>query len=275
MKYKDLKESLYNSNYLPVGYFSIGNRPNVSLALQESIYDLSPSLSEYERNPQHFGGEYAAKLMEPYYSSRPKVAELNNELEDYYHSDANKESKSNAFMDYSVSSGDLNKFLIHHHLKKTNAKQEKGYSNYVRTMDNNMDTYIQPAPKDFHVYTGVGADLDILSHRSNRSNRLYLPAFTSTSIQPSTAAMFSSRFSEHGGEAKKYREVVRLHIPQGSEHGVYLGSTGLNTSMGHEHEFLLHRGHVIQFMGEPRISNAGTPILVHDAKIIRQIRKPI
>ena len=275
MKYKELKESLYNSNYLPVGYFSIGNRPNVSLALQESIYDLSPSLSEYEREPEHFNGFYTPKMMEPYSLIKPKVAALDTELEDHYHSGFDKQGKSDAFMDYSVGSGDLNKFLIHHHLKKTTPAHIKTYSNYVRTMDNNMEDYTVPAPKDFHVYTGVGPDLDILGHRANRSNRLYLPAFTSTSIQPSTAAMFSGRFSGHGGEAKKYREVVRLHIPQGSTHGTYLGSTGLTTSLGHEHEFLLHRGHVIQFMGEPRMSVLGSPILVHDAKIIRQIRKPI
>lgn len=276
MKYKELKENLRKFNpTLHIGYFSIGNHPNIGNYLQESIYDLSPSLSEYEREPEYFKGFYTAKMMEPYYDIKPKVAALNNELEDHYHSGFDKQGKSDAFMDYSVGSGDLNKFLIYHHLKKTTPNQIKSYSNYVRTMDNNIDNYTKPAPKDFHVYTGVGPDLDILSHRNNRSNRLYLPAFTSTSLQPSTAAMFSGRFSDHGGEDKKYREVVRLHIPQGSTHGTYLGSTGLNNSLGHEHEFLLHRGHVIQFIGEPRMSTLSSPILVHDAKIIRQIRKPI
>ncbi len=263
---------------IPIGYFSIGNRPEVIIKnqLKESIYDLSPSLSEFEKQPEKFN---LVRFNDPYLINHRKAMELDPRLEEHYHSGFIKERKHQDFSDYTNGSGGINKVLIHRHL---GIPLEDEYNRFnvkaIQELDKHFSNYTKPAPEDFHVYTGVGGGLDINILRNNRSNRLYLPAYTSTSIRAQTASTFASRYSSNAldnSPAKKYREVVRLHIPQGSTHGIYLGSTGLSMLGGHEHEFLIDRGHIVQFMGEPRMSNNGDNVLVHDAKIIRQIKKPV
>ncbi len=280
--YKDIDTDSDNLDDIPVGHFSISNRPEVIIdnnlgeSIQESIYDLSPSLSEFEKEPYKFNYRYNK---DPYLENSIKAVGLNTTLEDHYHSGFNKERKHDDFSEYTNGSGGINTFLIDRHLGKPDDDDYVHYKvNTIRALDDHFNNYSKPAPKDFHVYTGVGGKLDIHSLRQNRSNRLYLPAYTSTSIKAQVASTFASRYSfDVNGNVptKKYREVVRLHIPEGSNHGIYLGSTGLNMLGGHEHEFLIDRGHIIQFMGEPRMSNNGDNVLVHDAKIIRQVKKPI
>ena len=282
---KDIDVNAERSETLPVGFFSIGNRPEVLIKKQisEWIYDKGPSVSEFERRPlkdfDFINDENSIPT-----GVKDQQNALNKTLEDHYHSIYEKPEKKRAFSRYCGSgSYYINSFLIARHLGEPYDKEgdheyngfgEHNVRQMIQDLDHHMSVYKKPAPQDFHVYTGVGSTLHIDKHRNSRSERLYLPAFTSTSTNPLIAQGFSM-FSYQN--PKKYNEVVRLHIPKGSEYGTHLGSTGLggNGDTEHEHEFLMDRGHIIQFMGEPRIAAYGPNILVHDAKIIRQIKKPL
>jgi len=276
-----------NPDNLPVGHFSIGGRPEIIIKypinkqLAEWIYDRGYSKSEYETYPSKF----SSIVSDNYRQSRDnihKVEVLNKSLEKYYHPGTSRIAKRLYFHTYTgAGSYFINRLLIARHLDIPYDNEDMDFfsedkvKQKVKSVDETMEKYKKPAPSSFYVYTGVGAGLNIDKHRSNRSNRMYLPAFTSTSLAPDVAKSFSH--NNYNNIKKEYKEVVRLHIPEGSSHGTYLGSAGLGSEKEHEHEFLLDRGHIIQFMGESRFtpSSDGGRILVHDARIIRQVKKPI
>ena len=276
----DIPEHPDNLDNIPVGYFSIGNRPEVIIKnqLKEWIYDTGVSKSEYERYPSKFDSN-SSNIPNDHID---KLDVLNRALEKHYHPGTQQRIKQQRFRSYTgAGSYFINHFLIAKHFDIPYDKEFDGnfgedeVKQKLNFVEGAMNDYKKPAPRAFHVYAGVGPGLDIDRHRTERSTRMYLPAFTSTSIDPEIAKGFSANRDEK--RIKQYKEVVRLHIPEGSTHGTYLGSAGLGSVKEHEHEFLLDRGHIIQFMGEPRFTTSivGGNILVHDAKIIRQIKKPI
>ena len=280
----------------PVGYFSIGNRPEVIIKnqlketrdtevaniIQEWIYDHGFDMDDYEKDPHKIDLQIAmANHPDPH---RIKLNRHSDDLEAYYHS-FNHDDKRDDFGLYTFDSRAINKHLIAHHLRESYTPNDT-LARHANTIDGHLDTYSNPAPKDFHVYTGVGDSLDIKKIRDNpeNGNRMYLPAYTSTSIDPTIAEQFtknSRNLDFYGAPIRKkpYREIVRLHIPRGSTHGTYLGSTGYDGGDGHEYEYLMHRGSHIEFQGKPRIypilSYGVGNIIVHDAKIIKQTRIPL
>ncbi len=277
-----------NPDNLPVGYFSVGKRPEIIIKyplnkqLSEWIYDRGYSKSEYERDPIKFFSFVSDTNDDQPQDHIHNMDILNRSLERHYHPGTQRTAKQYKFHVYTGSgSYFINHLLIARHLGNPYDKEygdtfsEDKVKEKLDFTDEAMEKYKKPAPHSFHIYTGVGAGLNIDKHRNNRSDRMYLPAFTSTSLDPNIAKAFSVR--NDNKLEKDHREVVRLHIPEGSTHGTYLGSAGLGSTTEHEHEFLLDRGHIIQFMGEPRYtpSYQGDKILVHDAKIIRQVKKPI
>ena len=279
---------------LPIGYFSIGNRPEVIIKnqLKEWIYDKGFDKDDYEANPQKFALPMA--MNEHPDRDGSKLNKLDGRLEDYYHQD-NYHTKKNAFNIYSYDSHAVNKHLIDRHIDSYHSNDEK-LAEHIGIIDTHLDNYTKPAPVDFHVYSGIGDSLHVHHIRQNNSDRLYLPAYTSTSLEPTVAEQFTlnhARYDDDGNPRsrvkKPYREIIRFHIPKDSEHGTYLGSTGYDggngheyeflRGNGHEYEFLLHRGTHIQFLGKPRIypmhTSEDSPIIVHDAKIIKHVRSPI
>ena len=273
-----------NDNTIPIGYFSIGNRPEVIIKnqLKEWIYDKGFDKDEYEADPQKFALDMA--MNERPDKNGRNLINQDARLEDYYHR-YNQYAKKNAFIIYTSDSRIVNTHLIKHHTEDLYADHPK-LAEHIGIIDTHLDNYTKPAPVDFHVYSGIGDSLHVHHIRQNNSDRLYLPAYTSTSLEPTVAEQFTlnhARYDDDGNPRsrikKPYREIIRFHIPKDSEHGTYLGSTGYDGGNGHEYEFLLHRGTHIQFLGKPRIypmhTSEDSPILVHDAKIIKHVRLPI
>ncbi len=268
IKFRDF----YNHETLPIGYGNISNRNPFGYNINEWVYDTGISRDEYEQHKRFFANHfhYDGNI------NRKQESELNGELEHHYHGPYNHEQKKEDFSLYTgMASHSVNTLLIKAHQRlpyKSDIFSNQELYEIAHANDDFMQHYMQKAPKDFHVYTGIGPDLDIDSTRKTRSNRMFYPAFTSASINPKVALGFSTNQKVKGPE-KKYREVVRIHIPKNSTHGIYLGSTGLGNSTDHEGEFLINRRTIMQYMGEPRISRLGInqdPVLVHDARIIKQ-----
>lgn len=292
MKYKELKENIQKFNYTPhIGYFSIGKKLNIPLTqVNEWVYDHGFNKDEYERfREKNDYAPYAKPInYDPNINTNQSVApgDLEYELNNYYHK-YNAVEKQEHFSRYTMDGGSsgINKFLISHHNGTASPKDHLYNSHDVQHIDDMMKKYSFKAPKSFFVYTGVGDSLNIDEHRTNRSNRLYLPAYTSTSLDPTEAEDFTTQKLHDNPDqdtTKKYREIVRLHIPQNSTYGTHLGNAGFGEhgdGDGDEKEFLLHRGLHIQFLGQPRIypgiTAQNSKVLVHDAKIIRQTIKPI
>lgn len=123
--------------------------------------------------------------------------------------------------------------------------------------------------RDIQVYTGVGAGFHVEEERKKTGGLIHLPAFTSTSIVPYTAAGFAWRSMEK--DEKPYAEMVRIHVPKGSRHGMYLEG---NVSHLDEREFLLNHGKNLRLRGEPTVLKQDRNgqyhprILIHDADLL-------
>lgn len=167
---------------------------------------------------------------------------------------------------YTGSSADVNRHLIYSHKEGKDPMQEKVHTKTLQKLDESLDELSKPAPHDFHVYTGVGTGFNIAHIRAKQGDKVHLPAYTSTSINPSIAASFSN-----DGHLKMFGEMIRVHIPKGSTHGTYLGHLG---EVGDEGEFLLKRGKTLKFHGEPRaVRTSGKTVIVHDATIHEEDQK--
>ncbi len=253
--------------------------------LSEWIYDQGFNKDELERDPRKI--KLAIAMFQHPDEDKEILDSLHEDLEDHYHPN-NKFIKQNHFGDYTGDSSAINNFLIDHHYNSKNNPlffNEAYKTRTINALDKNMDKYSFESPSSFHVYTGIGPGLNVDNHRNTRSDRLYLPAYTSASLEPTMAESFTNNKISPQNSKKPYREIIRLHIPKGSRYGTYLGSAGFINlgSFGqreHEHEFLIHRGTHIQFIGKPRVYplpnySEEDNTLVHDARIIRQVRKPL
>ena len=119
----------------------------------------------------------------------------------------------------------------------------------------NIDLHLRhhPAPMNFNVFTGLGGNpfkkkgkgkfgVHITGRNPDKSIKAHLPAFTSTSIDPTVAEDFST---ETPG---KHKHILKIHIPKGSEHGRFVGHV---SRFELEHEFLLNKGKNLKIHPKP------------------------
>jgi len=260
-----------NNDNIPIGYGSISNRPQIDMnkTINEWAYDNAIPHSEYEKDPEKFAHvTHEDPDAWGFYG-------MEDELNKHYGN--HNDQKRTDFYHYTNGS-----FLLNRNLIKLHKQEEPEYNSFISSHDDirklasltdkTLDKYSNPAPKDFHVYTGIGPSLHIHDHRENVGDRMLFPAYTSTSLHPPVTTDFAKLGKN---PIKKYGEIVRIHIPKDSTYGSYLGPTGLHHN---EFEYLLHRGTLLHFMGSPRIvkfRNSINPLMIHDAKIIKQIRNPL
>jgi hypothetical protein len=194
---------------------------------------------------------------------------------------------------YTTDSSDLNRALIDMHGEKRDPNEKANHAwaaqqwanrfawkiskshmnehiSHTHNLLTSMDKEMKRAPalhKDIHVFTGIGPNFNIKKLREEGNERVHLPAFTSTSINPHIARGFS-----WDSNKKEHKEIIRIKLPAGSKHGSYIGSTGLEG----EQEYVLNRGKTLKFNGAPRwvgirsksYSNDQEDYLVHDAEIV-------
>ncbi len=264
-KYKELESE-------DIGYASIGNKPDLdtNYLLKEWLYSKAMSLSEYARNP------HKLSVITPSEEDHETTNKLANDLDDHYNNPFHDPSyvgrKFLAFGRYTVNSKSVNKGLIEAYKYKEPLDLNPSIHNEVSGIDKALSAHIKPAPFDFHVYTGIGGNLNVFQHRNTKSNRMFFPAYTSTTPLPYIA----DKFSKKSSDKPDFSEILRIHIPKGSEYGTHIGSAG---ELSHEAEFLLHRGTLLQYTHEPRLVRLEHPqfkepklVMVHDARIIRQTR---
>lgn len=137
---------------------------------------------------------------------------------------------------------------------------------HIETMDE--VTKAVALPEGHHeVFTGVGAHHNLLALRKKHGDTLHFPAFTSTSFSPETATRFSKKVSEYRGNMyqKSLPEMIHLHIdasktPHAGDH--------IGDQHGDEHEFILRRGAIMKFHGEPHVvEHQGRRYLIHKASL--------
>lgn len=159
------------------------------------------------------------------------------------------------------------------------------------------------APRNMHVFSGLSEPSNV---GSGTHFHAHLPAYTSTSLSPRTADLFSKKkddgehryrfrkgvsekFNPGNEEHQKnesdfvpYSHMAKIHIPEGSHgmttHGLN-GENGENDEndendeTGSEHEYLLHRNSQVRFKSTPTLDHATRRVIWH-GKLMHDGVKP-
>ena len=159
-----------------------------------------------------------------------------------------------AITHYKDDSQDLNKGLILAHKNNIEMEREQpsmfkgSIGGRIKRLDDHLDAYA--APEEFKVYSGISpqwAQEKITKLR--KGEYLHSPAYISATLKPSMAIGFAAGHYVISGrhEALKHgAHVLEVHIPEGSNHGAYIGHIGENKG---EQEFLLKRDQYYKYHG--------------------------
>lgn len=293
---KSYKEFFFESTRIPFVLCGIGKLNSLQEWAWENSYDTLDAVS----------GRHSERIMHNHdkihdiYRSTD-ILPLHNSLSEHYSPHINSLSSPHldAIVKYIDGSHGLNSLLVRYHQQDLDFDKPEDFekaSEYhrdhypvnisqlrgekVRNHDEFIDRlgYLDDAlrlspdsPHEYHVYTGVGRRFNVGKFRSAGHSIIHLPAYTSTSIDPKIASIFSRQkvgASGHTDESEELMpEMIRLSIPKGSRYGMYLPQNSV------EKEFLLRRGTNIRFLGKPRytvVSDVGDPkhIKIHDAEIV-------
>jgi hypothetical protein len=251
-----------DNNYVS-GYGSIGNRKDIDIQpkkkLKEWIYDEGKPVDldkPIERKVDSSG--YPSFAERQNYDDK-KHEETYDKLEAHHHPDydtQNEKSRNQHFQDYVGDSSGLNGKLIALHGSGADSYKEADDDSHVSNMDRALVEHENPAPEDHYVYTGLGRGISALDAYKNGKG-IHFPAYTSTSTDPDVAQGFAKQ-----GLEKPISEILRIKVPKGSRHGVFLGST---SALSSEKEMILHRNRHVRFVGEPRRNGNH---LVYDTELV-------
>lgn len=104
---------------------------------------------------------------------------------------------------------------------------------------------------DLHVYSGVGFHPGEEAAK-DPEGKLHLPAYTSTSVNKTTALNFATdRFDSKG---ERHNHILHIHLKPGQK-GHYIGERGYH---GNEYEFLLPRNTTLKVNPKPQSFPAGS-----------------
>lgn len=170
-----------------------------------------------------------------------------------------------AVSDYTKDSTMLNGYLYNHHKMLIAAEKYKDHANNLTELLNKHKT-----KKSVDVYTGIpyspARHFDKVDGKVPESKIVHLPAFTSTSTSRRTAATFAREGSHENdanhGVATECKHILKIHVPAGSS----AASVKDISSMEHENEVLLNRGHNIEIHHKPE--HIGGNVYQWNAKIV-------
>ena len=179
------------------------------------------------------------------------------------HYDLSKNPHSEHFDNYSDSSYAINASLFHHH-------NEGGAPNELPDEDINdishdditgLDKALnhKKTPKPMTVFSGVGFNPGMMAAQHPKK-QLYMPSYTSTSIDPNVAADFARPLPKgnSGEDMKKYdpsdkngadHHVLRINLPKGHP-GSYIAGSSYHPD---EKEFLLPRQQTMKINPKPEV----------------------
>jgi hypothetical protein len=169
-------------------------------------------------------------------------------LEDHYHRSYGIHPE---LFKYSEGSWVLNDHLWESYKNKTEPNERAGGIN-IREMDSALsDVQLH---KPLYVFSGVKRNPGMLA-AMHPKRRIFLPSYTSTSIEPRTALSFAGSI-KRGTESEENwsndqegeRHILRIHVPAGNN-GHYLGT---KSNFDNEKEFLLPRNTSIHVEENPQ-----------------------
>lgn len=220
-------------------------------SLQEAIHTINPETKEKWFDPDEVGFHLTEHIWKKNLASRGIKDEMGadekviNHL-DSIHNYSDEEHKH--LSNYANGSWNLNKTLLKHHLNRTtppeiiSGKEQRDSDHITGHHLNVLDhlTHRNLLSHDTSLISGLGWSP---KHQMKKygTNRLHLPAYTSTSLDAHTAMSFSKEnFGKNRwpkGEDTHHHHII-FHMPKDSPAAWISGAKGHDM---HEREFLLPR----------------------------------
>lgn len=158
------------------------------------------------------------------------------------------EKHHNHIYDYTVTSTRVNKHLVNKHVDKNyNIHSNADYEHLderAHSISKSIQELAHPLNDTAHMYSGVRG-MDLESHFKNNNGVIHTPAFTSTSIDPSTSTGFAGAATTSSGDPVRTRHgtdaehVIHFELPKGYNKGAYIGTRSAHAA---EKEYLLDKG---------------------------------
>ncbi len=173
---------------------------------------------------------------------------VDEKLTEKYRSEHHSPDHKKAIKKYTENSQRLNRHLLDHH--KAGTEPGDTFENHHM---GHLDDVVHERTlnHDLHVYSGVGFHPGEESAK-DPEGKLHLPAYSSTSINKTTALNFATERFDSAG--KRHNHILHIHLKPGQK-GHYIGERG---SHGNEHEFLLPRNTTLKVHPKPESFPAGS-----------------
>lgn len=237
------KKKVVVVDVLPVHGEHAQTKKNKKKLKESTIVDTPPVHGEHSKPKKldefldHNPNEHLGKTFE----------EVNNTLSKHYDHKDLSEDHRNAVNDYTDYSGSHNSHLINKETGKESDVSDVTKGVYDRRTKHLNDMISkQKAPKEYTVFHGTGFDPDKFASQSS-DRTIKIPAFTSTSTNPATAARFARDTEYKIGSAK---HILRIKIPEGSSISRHIGS---NSQFPKEHETLMKNGVKLKIDEKPEL----------------------
>jgi hypothetical protein len=201
---------------------------NEKLKIYEGIFDFLKKQKEYYTNYDnevniHKTSEYNnfIKTKLKHFSNNYSSFE-NHPLLDHYSNN--------------IGSKKINQYLIDRH--KNLIPKNDSYEKYATGISNHLKT-AEPISKTSYVYAGTGKWN--INKDYKEGDTIHTPAFTSTSVSPHISHFYNTR----EGMENKIKNVLKFKLPEGSNHGAFLGHLYDNEDLKNntlpKNEFLLNK----------------------------------
>jgi len=194
---------------------------------------LNDHLKNYPNQNQHISGNVPD---DPIYHTHTILSSLHSEK--MYDDD-----ERGAVFDHSFESEPMNRALWDRH---NEPEWSPGLPNNTVKLDRALSKFKTPSG-GLTTFSGLQSD-PLEAAKKHPENKLFLPAYTSTSISPVVSGDFARSIKTPQGTEVKH--ILKFKFPEGMKAGSYIGHMSMHPE---EYEFLTRRGMSVHLHPEPEI----------------------
>jgi len=194
---------------------------------------LDDQLKNYPNQNQHISGNVPD---DPIYHTHTILSSLHPKK--MYDDD-----ERGAVFDHSLESAPMNRALWDRH---NEPEWSSGLPNNTAKLDRALGKFKIPSG-GLTTFSGLQSN-PLQAAKKHPENKLFLPAYTSTSISPLISGNFAK--SIRSSDDTEVKHILKFKFPEGMKAGSYIGHMSMHPD---EYEFLTRRGMSVHLHPEPEV----------------------
>jgi hypothetical protein len=154
---------------------------------------------------------------------------------------------------YTGDSKGLNHFVAKGKVQNYESPSREHHYNDMSEAISSAISDAPPYANKIQVWTGMSKSNDVGSYVAKKSDDKeklvgHFPAFTSTSLDPRSAASFAKPKNAEGFPHQPVHDMMRVDLPKAYHKGIYVDAVSENSG---EYEYILDKGHNIEVHPKP------------------------